>query len=153
MGKNLQYKILSAILTIGVLSANSTVFANSGGTVDNEGDYVGNNSPNNSTIYIDNGYTGNVYGGKVGSNGSVKNNYISIDNSTILGTVRVGDAGEVTDNEVNISNSTIGSKNAPIYFASGTRNVSNNVVNITSGTVIGDNICIGYSQMGIIEDN
>lgn len=61
MGKNLQYKILSAILTIGVLSANSTVFANSGGTVDNEGDYVGNNSPNNSTIYIDNGYTGNVY--------------------------------------------------------------------------------------------
>ena len=179
MGKNLQYKILSAILTIGVLSANSTVFANSGGTVDNEGDYVGNNSPNNSTIYIDNGYTGNVYGGKadsgeiinnkifisggtitgdvyggkVGSNGSVKNNYISIDNSTILGTVRFGDAGEVTDNEVNISNSTIGSKNAPIYFASGTRNVSNNVVNITSGTVIGDNICIGYSQMGIIEDN
>lgn len=45
MGKNLQYKILSAILTIGVLSTNSTVFANSGGTVDNEGDYVGNNSP------------------------------------------------------------------------------------------------------------
>lgn len=54
---------------------------------------------------------------------------------------------------MNISNSTIGSKNAPIYFASGTRNVSNNVVNITSGTVIGDNICIGYSQTGIIEDN
>ena len=186
MGKNLQYKILSAILTIGVLSTNSTVFANSGGTVDNEGDYVGNNSPSNSTIYIDNGYTGNVYGGKansgeiinnkifinggtitgdvyggkVGSNGSVKNNYISIDNSTILGTVRVGDAGkvvgdagEVTDNEVNISNSTIGSKNAPIYFASGTSNVSNNVVNIISGTVIGDNICIGYSQMGTVENN
>ena len=179
MGKNLQYKILSAILTIGVLSTNSTVFANSGGTVDNEGDYVGNNSPSNSTIYIDNGYTGNVYGGKadsgeiinnkifinggtitgdvyggkVGSNGSVKNNYISIDNSTILGTVRVGDAGEVTDNEVNISNSTIGSKNAPIYFASGTSNVSNNVVNIISGTVIGDNICIGYSQNGTVENN
>ena len=179
MGKNLQYKILSAILTIGVLSTNSTVFANSGGTVDNEGDYVGNNSPSNSTIYIDNGYTGNVYGGKadsgeiinnkifinggtitgdvyggkVSSNGSVKNNYISIDNSTILGTVRVGDAGEVTDNEVNISNSTIGSKNAPIYFASGKSNVSNNVVNIISGTVIGDNICIGYSQMGTVENN
>ena len=179
MGKNLQYKILSAILTIGVLSTNSTVFANSGGTVDNEGDYVGNNSPSNSTIYIDNGYTvnvyggkadsgeiinnkifinggtitGDVYGGKVSSNGSVKNNYISIDNSTILGTVRVGDAGEVTDNEVNISNSTIGSKNAPIYFASGKSNVSNNVVNIISGTVIGDNICIGYSQMGTVENN
>ena len=179
MGKNLQYKILSAILTIGVLSTNSTVFANSGGTVDNEGDYVGNNSPSNSTIYIDNGYTGNVYGGKtdsgeiinnkifinegtitgdvyggkVSSNGSVKNNYISIDNSTILGTVRVGDAGEVTDNEVNISNSTIGSKNAPIYFASGKSNVSNNVVNIISGTVIGDNICIGYSQMDTVENN
>lgn len=179
MGKNLQYKILSAILTIGVLSANCTVFANSGGTVDNEGDYVGNNSPSNSTIYIDNGYKGNVYGGKadsgeiinnkifisggtitgdiyggkVGSNGSVKNNYISIDNSTILGTVRVGDAGEVTDNEVNISNSTIGSKNDPIYFASGTSNVSNNVVNIISGTVIGSNICIGYSQMGTVENN
>lgn len=179
MGKNLQYKILSAILTIGVLSTNSTVFANSGGTVDNEGDYVGNNSPSNSTIYIDNGYTGNVYGGKadsgeiinnkifinggtitgdvyggkVSSNGSVKNNYISIDNSTILGTVRVGDAGEVTDNEVNISNSTIGSKNAPIYFASGKSNVSNNIVNIISGTVIGDNICIGYSQMGTVENN
>ena len=181
MGKNLQYKILSAILTIGVLSANSTVFANSGGTVDNEGDYVGNNSPSNSTIYIDNGYkgnvyggkadsgeiinnkifisggtiTGDVYGGKVGSNGSVKNNYISIDNSTILGTVRVGDAGEVTDNEVNISNSTIGSKNDPIYFASGTSNVSNNVVNIISGTVIGSNICIGFSPslMGTVENN
>lgn len=179
MGKNLQYKILSAILTIGVLSTNSTVFANSGGTVDNEGDYVGNNSPSNSTIYIDNGYTGNVYGGKansgeiinnkifinggtitddvyggkVVSNGSVKNNYISIDNSTILGTVRVGDAGEVTDNEVNISNSTIGSKNAPIYFASGTSNVSNNVVNIISGTVIGTNICIGNSNRGIVENN
>lgn len=179
MGKNLQYKILSAILTIGVLSTNSTVFANSGGTVDNEGDYVGNNSPSNSTIYIDNGYTGNVYGGKansgeiinnkifinggtitddvyggkVGSNGSVKNNYISIDNSTILGTVRVGDAGEVTDNEVNISNSTIGSKNAPIYFASGTSNVSNNVVNIISGTVIGTKICIGNSNRGIVENN
>ena len=181
MGKNLQYKILSAILTIGVLSANCTVFANSGGTVDNEGDYVGNNSPSNSTIYIDNGYkgnvyggkadsgeiinnkifisggtiTGDVYGGKVGSNGSVKNNYISIDNSTILGTVRVGDAGEVTDNEVNISNSTIGSENAPIYFASGTRNVSNNVVNIISGTVIGSNICIGFSPslMGTVENN
>ena len=179
MGKNLQYKILSAILTIGVLSANCTVFANSGGTVDNEGDYVGNNSPSNSTIYIDNGYKGNVYGGKadsgeiinnkifisggtitgdvysgkVGSNGSVKSNYISIDNSTILGTVRVGDAGEVTDNEVNISNSTIGSKNDPIYFASGTNNVSNNVVNIISGTVIGSNICIGYSQMGTVENN
>ena len=181
MGKNLQYKILSAILTIGVLSANSTVFANSGGTVDNEGDHVGNNSPSNSTIYIDNGYkgnvyggkadsgeiinnkifisggtiTGDVYGGKVGSNGSVKNNYISIDNSTILGTVRVGDAGEVTDNEVNISNSTIGSKNDPIYFASGTSNVSNNVVNIISGTVIGSNICIGFSPslMGTVENN
>ena len=179
MGKNLQYKILSAILTIGVLSTNSTVFANSGGTVDNEGDYVGNNSPSNSTIYIDNGYignvyggkansgkiinnkifinggtiTGDVYGGKVGSNGSVKNNYISIDNSTISGTVRVGDAGEVTDNEVNISNSTIGSKNAPIYFASGTSNVSHNVVNIISGTVIGTDICIGYSQFGIVENN
>ena len=179
MRKNLRTKILSTILTIGVLSANCTVFANSGGTVDNEGDYVGNNSPSNSTIYIDNGYTGNVYGGKadsgeiinnkifisggtitgdvyggkVGSNGSVKNNYISIDNSTILGTVRVGDAGEVTDNEVNISNSTIGSKNDPIYFASGTSNVSNNVVNIISGTVIGSNICIGYSQMGTVENN
>ncbi len=179
MRKNLQYKVLSTILTIGVLSASGTVFANNGGTVDNDGDYVGNNSPSSSTIYIDNGYTGNVYGGKadsgeiinnkifinggtitgdvyggkVGSNGSVKNNYISIDNSTILGTVSVGDAGEVTDNEVNISNSTIGSENAPIYFASGTSNVSNNVVNIISGTVIGDNICIGYSQMGTVENN
>ena len=179
MRKNLRTKILSTILTIGVLSANSTVFANSGGTVDNEGDYVGNNSPSNSTIYIDNGYTGNVYGGKadsgeiinnkifinggtitgdvyggkVSSNGSVKNNYISIDNSTILGTVRVGDAGEVTDNEVNISNSTIESKDAPIYFAWGKSNASNNVVNIISGTVIANEIYIGYSQMGNTTDN
>ena len=108
----------------------------------------------NNKIFINGGtITGDVYGGKVGSNGSVKNNYISIDNSTILGTVRVGDAGEVTDNEVNISNSTIGSENAPIYFASGTSNVSNNVVNIISGTVIGDNICIGYSQNGTVENN
>ena len=179
MRKNLRTKILSTILTIGVLSTNSTVFANSGGTVDNRGDYVGNNSPSNSTIYIDNGYTGNVYGGKADSgeiinnkifisggtitgdvyggkvdgNGSVKKNYISIDNSIILGTIRVGDAGEVTDNEVNISNSTIGSKDVPIYFASGGSNVSNNVVNIISGTVIGSNICIGYSQSGNITEN
>ena len=179
MRKNLRTKILSTILTIGVLSTNSTVFANSGGTVDNEGDYVGNNSPSNSTIYIDNGYTGNVYGGKadsgeiinnkifisgstitgdvyggkVVSNGSVKMNYISIDNSTILGTIRVGEAEEVTDNEVNISNSTIESKDAPIYFAWGKSNASNNVVNIISGTVIANEIYIGYSQMGNTTDN
>ena len=179
MRKNLRTKILSTILTIGVLSTNSTVFANSGGTVDNEGDYVGNNSPSNSTIYIDNGYTGNVYGGKadsgeiinnkifisgstitgdvyggkVVSNGSVKKNYISIDNSTILGTIRVGEAGEVTENEVNISNSTIESKDALIYFAWGKSNASNNVVNIISGTVIANEIYIGYSQMGNTTDN
>ena len=179
MRKNLRTKILSTILTIGVLSTNSTVFANSGGTVDNEGDYVGNNSPSNSTIYIDNGYTGNVYGGKadsgeiinnkifisgstitgdvyggkVVSNGSVKKNYISIDNSTILGTIRVGEAEEVTENEVNISNSTIESKDAPIYFAWGKSNASNNVVNIISSTVIANEIYIGYSQMGNTTDN
>ncbi len=179
MGKNLQYKILSAILTIGVLSANSTVFANSGGTVDNEGDYVGNNSPSNSTIYIDNGYTGNVYGGKadsgeiinnkifisggtitgnvysgnVTSGGSVKNNYISIDNSRILGAVSLGEANIVSNNEININDSTIGSIDKVFYFAIGSSEVSGNIINITGGTISGKEIGVAYSQMGNITGN
>ena len=179
MGKNLQYKILSAILTIGVLSANCTVFANSGGTVDNEGDYVGNNSPSNSTIYIDNGYTGNVYGGKadsgeiinnkifisggtitgnvysgnVTSGGSVKNNYISIDNSRILGAVSLGEANIVSNNEININDSTIGSIDKVFYFAIGSSEVSGNIINITGGTISGKEIGVAYSQMGNITGN
>lgn len=179
MGKNLQYKILSAILTIGVLSANSTVFANSGGTVDNERDYVGNNSPSNSTIYIDNGYTGNVYGGKadsgeiinnkifisggtitgnvysgnVTSGGSVKNNYISIDNSTILGAVSHGEANIVSNNEININDSTIGSIDKVFSFASGKSEISENIINITGGTIIGKEISVALSQFGNITGN
>lgn len=179
MGKNLQYKILSAILTIGVLSANSTVFANSGGTVDNERDYVGNNSPSNSTIYIDNGYTGNVYGGKadsgeiinnkifisggtitgnvysgnVTSGGSVKNNYISIDNSRILGAVSLGEANIVSNNEININDSTIGSIDKVFYFAIGSSEVSGNIINITGGKISGKEIGVAYSQMGNITGN
>ena len=179
MGKNLQYKILSAILTIGVLSTNSTVFANSGGTVDNEGDYVGNNSPSNSTIYIDNGYTGNVYGGKadsgeiinnkifisggtitgnvysgnVTSGGSVKNNYISIDNSRILGAVSLGEANIVSNNEININDSTIGSIDKVFYFASGKSEISENIINITGGKISGKEIGVAYSPMGNITGN
>ena len=181
MGKNLQYKILSAILTIGVLSTNSTVFANSGGTVDNEGDYVGTNSPSNSTIYIDNGYTGNVYGGKadsgeiinneifisggtiagnvysgkVTSGGSVKNNYISIDNSTILGAVSHGEANIVSNNEININDSTIGSIDKVFSFASGSgkSEISENIINITGGKISGKEISVASSQFGNITGN
>ena len=179
MRKNLRTKILSTILTIGVLSTNSTVFANSGGTVDNEGDYVGNNSPSNSTIYIDNDYTGNVYGGKadsgeiinnkifisgstitgdvyggkVVSNGSVKKNYISIDNSRILGAVSLGEANIISNNEININDSTIGSIDKVFYFAIGSSEVSGNIINITGGTISGKEIGVAYSQMGNITGN
>ena len=179
MGKNLQYKILSAILTIGVLSTNSTVFANSGGTVDNDGDYVGNNSPSSSTIYIDNGYAGNVYGGKadsgeiinneifisggtitgnvysgkVTSGGSVKNNYISIDNSTILGAVSHGEANIVSNNEININDSTIRSIDKVFSFASGKSEISENIINITGGKIIGKEISVAISQFGNITGN
>ena len=179
MGKNLQYKILSAILTIGVLSTNSTVFANSGGTVDNDGDYVGNNSPSSSTIYIDNGYAGNVYGGKadsgeiinneifisggtitgnvysgkVTSGGSVKNNYISIDNSTILGAVSHGEANIVSNNEININDSTIGSIDKVFSFASGKSEISENIINITGGKIIGKEISVAISEFGNITGN
>ncbi len=179
MRKNLQYKVLSTILTIGVLSASGTVFANNGGTVDNDGDYVGNNSPSSSTIYIDNGYAGNVYGGKadsgeiinneifisggtitgnvysgkVTSGGSVKNNYISIDNSTILGAVSHGKANIVSNNEININDSTIGSIDKVFYFANGNSKVSENIINITGGTIIGKEISVAISQFGNITGN
>ena len=179
MGKNLQYKVLSTILTIGVLSASGTVFANNGGTVDNDGDYVGNNSPSSSTIYIDNGYAGNVYGGKadsgeiinneifisggtitgnvysgkVTSGGSVKNNYISIDNSTILGAVSHGEANIVSNNEININDSTIGSIDKVFSFASGKSEISENIINITGGTIIGKEISVALSQFGNITGN
>lgn len=179
MRKNLQYKVLSTILTIGVLSASGTVFANNGGTVDNDGDYVGNNSPSSSTIYIDNGYAGNVYGGKadsgeiinneifisggtitgnvysgkVTSGGSVKNNYISIDNSTILGAVSHGEANIVSNNEININDSTIGSIDKVFYFANGKSEVSENIINITGGKIIGKEISVAFSQFGNITGN
>lgn len=179
MRKNLQYKVLSTILTIGVLSASGTVFANNGGTVDNDGDYVGNNSPSSSTIYIDNGYAGNVYGGKadsgeiinneifisggtitgnvysgkVTSGGRVKNNYISIDNSTILGAVSHGEANIVSNNEININDSTIGSIDKVFYFAIGNSEVSENIINITGGTIIGKEISVAFSQFGNITGN
>lgn len=179
MRKNLQYKVLSTILTIGVLSASGTVFANNGGTVDNDGDYVGNNSPSSSTIYIDNGYAGNVYGGKadsgeiinneifisggtitgnvysgkVTSGGSVKNNYISIDNSTILGAVSHGEANIVSNNEININDSTIGSIDKVFSFASGKSEISENIINITGGTIIGKEISVAFSQFGNITGN
>ena len=179
MGKNLQYKILSAILTIGVLSASGTVFANNGGIVDNDGDYVGNNSPSSSTIYIDNGYAGNVYGGKadsgeiinneifisggtitgnvysgkVTSGGSVKNNYISIDNSTISGAVSHGEANIVSNNEININDSTIGSIDKVFSFASGKSEISENIINITGGKIIGKEISVALSQFGNITGN
>ena len=179
MRKNLQYKVLSTILTIGVLSASGTVFANNGGTVDNDGDYVGNNSPSSSTIYIDNGYAGNVYGGKADSGeiinneifisggtitgnvysgkvtcgGSVKNNYISIDNSTILGAVSHGEANIVSNNEININDSTIGSIDKVFYFAIGNSEVSENIINITGGTIIGKEISVAFSQFGNITGN
>lgn len=179
MRKNLQYKVLSTILTIGVLSASGTVFANNGGTVDNDGDYVGNNSPSSSTIYIDNGYAGNVYGGKADSGeiinneifisggtitgnvysgkvtngGSVKNNYISIDNSTILGAVSHGEANIVSNNEININDSTIGSIDKVFYFAIGSSEVSGNIINITGGTISGKEISVAYSQFGNITGN
>ena len=179
MRKNLQYKVLSTILTIGVLSASGTVFANNGGTVDNDGDYVGNNSPISSTIYIDNGYAGNVYGGKadsgeiinneifisggtitgnvysgkVTSGGSVKNNYISIDNSTILGAVSHGEANIVSNNEININDSTIGSIDKVFYFANGKSEVSENIINITGGKIIGKEISVAFSQFGNITGN
>ena len=179
MRKNLQYKVLSTILTIGVLSASGTVFANNGGTVDNDGDYVGNNSPSSSTIYIDNGYAGNVYGGKadsgeiinneifisggtitgnvysgkVTSGGSVKNNYISIDNSTILGAVSHGEANIVSNNEININDSTIGSIDKVFSFASGKSEISENIINITGGTIIGKEISVALSQFGNITGN
>ena len=179
MRKNLQYKVLSTILTIGVLSASGTVFANNGGTVDNDGDYVGNNSPSSSTIYIDNGYAGNVYGGKADSGeiinneifisggtitgnvysgkvtngGSVKNNYISIDNSTILGAVSHGEANIVSNNEININDSTIGSIDKVFRFAIGDSEVSENIINITGGTIIGKEISVAFSQSGNITGN
>ena len=179
MRKNLQYKVLSTILTIGVLSASGTVFANNGGTVDNDGDYVGNNSPSSSTIYIDNGYAGNVYGGKADSGeiinneifisggtitgnvysgkvtngGSVKNNYISIDNSTILGAVSHGEANIVSNNEININDSTIGSIDKVFHFAIGNSEVSENIINITGGTIIGKEISVAFSQFGNITGN
>ena len=183
MRKNLQYKVLSTILTIGVLSASGTVFANNGGIVDNDGDndgdYVGNNSPSSSTIYIDNSYAGNVYGGKadsgeiinneifisggtitgnvysgkVTSGGSVKNNYISIDNSTILGAVSHGEANIVSNNEININDSTIGSIDKVFYFAIGNSEVSGNIINITGGTISGKEISVAYSPMGNITGN
>ena len=179
MRKNLQYKVLSTILTIGVLSASGTVFANNGGTVDNDEDYVGNNSPSSSTIYIDNGYAGNVYGGKadsgeiinneifisggtitgnvysgkVTSGGSVKNNYISIDNSTILGAVSHGKANIVSNNEININDSTIGSIDKVFYFANGNSEVSENIINITGGTIIGKEIIVAISQSANITGN
>ena len=179
MRKNLQYIVLSTILTIGVLSASGTVFANNGGTVDNDGDYVGNNSPSSSTIYIDNGYAGNVYGGKADSGeiinneifisggtitgnvysgkvtngGSVKNNYISIDNSTILGAVSHGEANIVSNNEININDSTIGSIDKVFYFAIGSSEVSGNIINITGGTISGKEISVAYSQFGNITGN
>ena len=155
------------------------MFANNGGTVDNDGDYVGNNSPSSSTIYIDNGYAGNVYGGKadsgeiinneifisggtitgnvysgkVTSGGSVKNNYISIDNSTILGAVSHGEANIVSNNEININDSTIGSIDKVFYFANGNSEVSENIINITGGTIIGKEIRVAISQFGNITGN
>ena len=97
--------------------------------------------------------TGDVYGGKVVSNGSVIKNYISIDNSTILGAVSLGEANIVSNNEININDSTIGSIDKVFYFAIGSSEVSGNIINITGGTISGKEIGVAYSQMGNITGN
>lgn len=152
MKKFLKCKILASVLTLSVLSTCNTVLANSGGIVDNDGDYVGINSPSGSTIYINTDYNGNVYGGKETS-GEITNNKIFISNGTITGTVSAGEGNIVSNNEININGGTIDRRGINIYFASGISNVSDNIINITGGTIIGDNICIGYSQFGNISDN
>lgn len=171
-------KILCSIFTISVFSGASIVSANSGGFVDSDGDYVGNYSPSGSNIYIDNGYDGNVYGGKVDS-GAVENNKIYITGGTVTGNIYVGksDSGEIKNNKVYITRGTIlgavGNDNAnvvsqnkiyiddgiigndkkPIYFCDGMSEVSNNIINITGGTIIGTDICAAYSQFGNITGN
>lgn len=112
----------------------------------------GNYSPSGSNIYIDNGYDGNVYGGKVDS-GAVENNKIYITGGTILGTVGNDNANVVSQNKIYIDDGIIGNDKSPIYFCNGISEVSNNIINITGGTIIGSNICTAYSQFGNITGN
>lgn len=82
--------------------------ANSGGTVDGNGDYVGSQTGSNGDVFIDSDVSGSVYGGETAS-GDATGNTVIISGGTVSGYVYGGDAGDgnATSNRVIISGGTV----------------------------------------------
>lgn len=155
--------------------------ANSGGTVDGNGDYVGSQTGSNGDVFIDSDVSGSVYGafaspgsathntvsisggtvtkhvfgGYSGSNGNADCNTVSISGGRIRGDVYGGITfhGGAVRNTVSMTGGTVEGQVLGGYSSSGSGNTTLNRVIISGGTVRGDVIGGWAGQSGVSSDN
>ena len=125
--------------------------ANSGGTVDGNGDYVGSQTGSNGDVFIDSDVSESVYGGETAS-GDATGNTVIISGGTVSGYVYGGDAGDgnATSNRVIISGGTMGDVCGGLAVDSG--NATSNTVIMTGGTVAAS-VVGGNSFGGVVTGN
>ena len=95
-----------ALLAAAVYAVSGSALAdNSGGTIDGDGDYVGN--PTEYTVIIDSGFSGNVYGHKEDHHVEVKEASVTVKGGTVTGHVYAGysNTGDAVSNTVTIEQS------------------------------------------------
>ena len=93
-----------ALLAAAVYAASGSALAdNSGGTIDGDGNYVG--EPTEYTVIIDSGFDGNVYGHKEDGNADVEKASVTVTGGTVNNSVYGGysNSGNVASNCVNIN--------------------------------------------------
>lgn len=87
--------------------------ANSGGTVDGNGDYVGSQTGSNGDVFIDSDVSGSVYGGETASGDATGNRVILSGAPTLTGIIYGGDAAAdaVSGNLLEVRSSGLQAKN------------------------------------------
>ena len=128
-------------------------FANSGGTDDNNGNYIGNDSSNPPyTILIDSGFDGKVYGHKDDGNQNISEASVTVTGGTVTQNLYGGysESGNVASNSVVISGGDMLSK---VYggYSDSSGVVSNSV--ILNGGKVYYNVYGGYSESGDVSSN
>ena len=140
-----------ALLAAAVYTAAGSALAeNSGGTVDGDGDYIGNADTNPPyTVTIEEGFDGNVYGHK-GESEDVEGACVTVTNGTVNDNVLGGysSVGSVASNSVNIKDGIIFSVIGGFTIS---KSVASNSVNISGGTV--NEVLGGNSYYGDVASN
>ena len=143
------------VLTMAVLAAVCGMAAapvwaaNSGGTVNADGKYVGDNGAVNNRLLIDTDFGNDIISGLGTGTDAVKNNSIEMSAGTIrgqlIGGMSEGD-GDIASNSLTISGGDVGD-NVYGAYTKGNGAVTNNSITITAGTVDRrEEMCGAYTE-------